>query len=90
MNPVINPSTINILSGTQEAPSNPSYVSYATTKPTQTRWGRFKTWISEICEAFKPVVEIFVSFVSTAAMFMNAYGRYKSCKISGKEGIIAC
>lgn len=90
MNPVINPSTINILSGTQETASNPGYVSYAAPKPPQTRWGRFKTWISDICETIRPVVEIFVSFVNAVAMFMNVCGRYNAYRINGKERALAC
>lgn len=88
MNPVIKPDTINILSGTQGKIPNSGYASSAEPKPRQTRWSRFKSWVSEVCETFRPVVEMFVSIVSTVALFLNAGRRYKAYR--NRERAFAC
>ncbi len=90
MNPVIKPSTINILSGMQGKTPSSDYASSAEPKPRQTRWSRFKSWVSEVCETLKPVVEIFVSIVSTVALFLNASGRYKAYGNRRRVGAFVC
>ncbi len=88
MNPVIKPDTINILSGMQGKIPNTDYTSSAEAKPRQTRWNRFKAWVSEVCETFRPVVEMLASIVSTVALFLNAGRRYKAYR--NREKAFAC
>lgn len=90
MNSVIKPSTINILSGAQETISNDGPTSPAEPEAKQTKWGKFKYWVSEVCGTLRPVVKIFVSIVSAAAMFLNACGRYKANRNRVKECALAC
>lgn len=75
MNPVIRPETINILCNAQSNSVKNNSAPVDVPKPAQTRWERFKSRLSEICEAIKPVVEIFTAVVGTVATFLNAYGQ---------------
>lgn len=61
MNAVIKPDTMNILCG-----STTHYAPYCQEIPTPqieqepSIWERFKSWIKDICETFKPVVDLIV------------------------------
>jgi len=90
MNPVIKPSTINILGGEQKKTFNSDDASSTQSKSKQTRWGRFKSWVTEVCRTFKPVVKIVTSIVSAAATFLNAWGRCKSHRNREKGCAFAC
>lgn len=90
MNPVIKPSTINILSGTQGKTPNSDYASSAGSKPRQTRWNRFKAWVFEVYETFRPVMEMLVSIVSTMTLFLNAGRRYRAYGNRRRESAFAC
>lgn len=84
MIPVIEPSAINILSGTQKTVHDSDTISFAEAKPKQTRWGKIKFWISEICEAIMPAVKMFVSLAGATAALLNAY------RNRGRRTVFAC
>ena len=77
MDPIIKPETIKVLGSTTKENTAEGFNE---PKPKQGRWKKFKSWISEVCETFKPLVDMLLSVVSAATMLIKVCGRYQQCR----------
>ena len=80
MNTVIKPDTMNILCG-----STTHYVPYCQEisipqiEPEPSKWQKFKSWVKDVCDTFRPVVEILVPLFKEVVLpiikvFHNRHG----------------
>lgn len=77
MIPVIDPETINTLCGNTNSTSGGYKNPFPENEYRQSMWDRFKAWVKNVCELFKPVVEVIVPIFSATAALLRAITAFR-------------